>query len=203
MIPRDLRFQQTERLIEAAFIELCQEQGSFDVTVSEVCARAGVSRSTFYLHYAGVAALMASIQERLLALAEANLSRALPWVLTHGTAGLADYFEPILPLVRENRPALLLFLGPNGSAQFAYRLKETGKTQMRRIFAANRVAQDDKRTEYLIEYMASAGLGLIVHWLRDDMSMPVEELVALLGVILFNGPLAAGFDPGYLPADRP
>ena len=33
-----------------------------------------------------------------------------------------------------------------------------------------------RQAEYVIEYMAAAGLGLIVHWLEDDLSMPVEEL---------------------------
>ncbi|MBK7218298.1 MAG: TetR family transcriptional regulator C-terminal domain-containing protein [Candidatus Promineofilum sp.] len=56
-----------------------------------------------------------------------------------------------------------------------------------------------RQAEYVIEYMAAAGLGLIVHWLEDDLSMPVEELIALLGAILFKGPLAAGLSVVRLP----
>lgn len=191
--PRAAKFQQTERLIEAAFLELCRERGSFDVTVSEIAARAHVGRSTFYLHYQNVGALIAGIQERLLAMAETNLSYAVPHIAASGLAALPHYFEPVVPLLRQNRQALLLLLGPNGSAQFAYRLKETAKAQLRHFFVGHDNGNHgDKRTEYVIEYMAAAGLGLITHWLEDDLSMPVEELMALLGIILFSGPLAAG-----------
>lgn len=186
------RFQETDRLITAAFVALCGEQGSFDVTVSEIAARAHVGRSTFYLHYQDVDALIASLQERLLALAEANLSHAIPQLLAHGRAALPGYFEPIVPLLRENRPALLLFLGPNGRPQFAYRLKQTAKALLRQFFTAGgHLGRDDRRAEYLLEYMTSAGLGLIVHWLEDDLAMPIGELADLLGTILFAGPLAA------------
>jgi AcrR family transcriptional regulator len=191
--PHDSRFQQTERLIETAFLGLCQERGSFDVTVSEVAARAHIGRSTFYLHHRSVAALSETIQERLLAMADSNLSRAVPHILANGPAGLPHYFVPIVPLMRQNRQALLLYLGPNGSAQFSHRVKQMAKTKLRRLLAAHgHMAHGDRRTEYVLEYMTAAGLGLIVHWLEDDLSMPVEELIALLGAILFSGPLTAG-----------
>ena len=61
------------------------------------------------------------------------------------------------------------------------------------------MVHDDRRTEYLIEYIAAAGLALIVHWLEDDLSMPVEELIALMGAILFKGPLAAGLSVARTP----
>lgn len=194
------RFQQTEQLIEAAFVELCRERGSFDVTVSEVVARAHVGRSTFYLHYQDVAALIAAIQERLLALAEANLGRAMPYILAGGPAGLPHYFVPIVPVLRENRQTLLLFLGPNGSPQFAHRLKQMAKGKLRDFFEArDLMPHDDKRTEYVMEYMVAAGLGLIAHWLEDDLSMPAEEMITLLAAILFSGPLAAGMGVAQLP----
>lgn len=193
--PRDPRFQKTERLIEAAFVELGLERGGFDVSVSEIAARAHVGRSTFYLHYQDVAALSESIQERLLAMAESNMSRAVSLFVAMGPATLSDYFVPMVSLMRENRQALLLYLGPSGSAQFAYRVKQMGKAKLRIFF----VVHDDRRTEYLIEYMAAAGLALIVHWLEDDLSMPVEELIALMGAILFKGPLAAGLSVARTP----
>lgn len=187
--PPDSKYRQTERAIEQAYLALCLEQGRLDVTVSEVVSRAGIGRSTFYLHFNDVAGLAAAIQERLLAVAEANMARVLPDLLAHGEEALPRYFEPVAQALRENRHALLVFLGRNGSPAFIYRVKQTAKVYLRRLFAG----RADERTEYVIEYMVSAGMGLIIYWLEDDMALPYETLLALLGTILFRGPLAAGF----------
>jgi|CXWJ01.1.fsa_nt_gi AcrR family transcriptional regulator len=186
--PPDSKYRQTERAIEQAYLALCLEQGRLDVTVSEVVSRAGIGRSTFYLHFNDVAGLAAAIQERLLAVAEANMARVLPDLLAHGEEALPRYFEPVAQALRENRQALLVFLGRNGSPAFIYRVKQTAKVYLRRLFAG----RADERTEYLIEYMVSAGMGLIIYWLEDDMALPYETLLALLGTILVRGPLAAG-----------
>ncbi len=186
--PPDSKYIQTERAIEQAYLALCHEQGRLDVTVLEVVSRAGIGRSTFYLHFNDVAGLAAAIQERLLATAEANMSRVLPALAAQGQAALPTYFESVAQVLRENRRALLLFLGRNGSAPFFYRVKQTAKIQLRRLFTD----RADERTEYVIEYMASAGMGLIVYWLEDEMALPYDELLELLGVILFKGPLVAG-----------
>lgn len=186
--PPDSKYRQTERAIEQAYLALCLEQGRLDVTVSEVVSRAGIGRSTFYLHFNDVAGLAAAIQERLLAVAEANMARVLPDLLAHGEEALPRYFEPVAQALRENRQALLVFLGRNGSPAFIYRVKQTAKVYLRRLFAG----RADERTEYVIEYMVSAGMGLIIYWLEDDMALPYETLLALLGTILVRGPLAAG-----------
>lgn len=186
--PPDSKYRQTERAIEQAYLALCLEQGRLDVTVSEVVSRAGIGRSTFYLHFNDVAGLAAAIQERLLAVAEANMARVLPDLLAHGEEALPRYFEPVAQALRENRHALLVFLGRNGSPAFIYRVKQTAKVYLRRLFAG----RADERTEYVIEYMVSAGMGLIIYWLEDDMALPYETLLALLGTILVRGPLAAG-----------
>ena len=119
--------------------------------MSEVVSRAGIGRSTFYLHFNDVAGLAAAIQERLLAVAEANMARVLPDLLAHGEEALPRYFEPVAQALRENRHALLVFLGRTGSPAFIYRVKQTAKVYLRRLFAG----RADERTEYVIEYMVS------------------------------------------------
>jgi len=183
----ETRFQKTGKHIENVFLDLCLEKGHRDIAVSELVARAGIGRSTFYLHYDDVPALSAGIQERLLALADANMSRGMAAIAAHGEAALAYYFVPASQLIRANRKALLVYLGRNGSTQFIYRLKQVARANLRQLLAPG----DDPRTAYLLEYMVSAGLGLIVFWLEDDMAMPPQEVVALLETVMFKGTLAA------------
>jgi hypothetical protein len=48
--------------------------------------------------------------------------------------------------------------------------------------------------DYLIAYIASANLGLVMHWIRTGMNQSPEELGLILVRIFNHGPLAtAGF----------
>jgi AcrR family transcriptional regulator len=48
----DRRVHRTRRMLHAALVDLILERGWDAVTVADVCARAEVGRSTFYVHYA-------------------------------------------------------------------------------------------------------------------------------------------------------
>lgn len=47
----EVKFQNTARKMNSALIELLEEKEFSQITVLEVCKRAGVNRSTFYSHY--------------------------------------------------------------------------------------------------------------------------------------------------------
>lgn len=52
MFPEDRRVIKTKRAISAAFRQLMKEQDFKDISVNDVTALAGISRTTFYHHYA-------------------------------------------------------------------------------------------------------------------------------------------------------
>lgn len=52
------RFQDTRRAIEEAFIQLLDQQSEDQITVAQICRRAGIHRTTFYHHYQDVPQLM-------------------------------------------------------------------------------------------------------------------------------------------------
>ena len=41
----------TKRLLKESMIQILQKKNIRQVTVSELCSRAGINRSTFYAHY--------------------------------------------------------------------------------------------------------------------------------------------------------
>lgn len=61
----DRRVQRTQRLLRSALLELVQQRGWDEVTVQDVCERADVGRSTFYVHYADKEELLISGFEAL------------------------------------------------------------------------------------------------------------------------------------------
>jgi AcrR family transcriptional regulator len=56
----DRRVQRTQRALRDALLHLVRERGWDDVTVQDVCDRADVGRSTFYVHFADKEELLVS-----------------------------------------------------------------------------------------------------------------------------------------------
>src|SRR5262245_9815545 len=57
---KDRRVQRTHQLLRQAFISLILERGYHAVTIRDVVKRAGVGRSTFYVHFGDLEELMRS-----------------------------------------------------------------------------------------------------------------------------------------------
>jgi len=55
--PNNKRYRDMTESINAAFISLLQDKGLRDITVTDICKRADIDRSTFYAHYEDVSAL--------------------------------------------------------------------------------------------------------------------------------------------------
>jgi AcrR family transcriptional regulator len=47
----DLRVLKNKQLIKSAFLELLSTKRFEDITVSQICQKALINRSTFYFHY--------------------------------------------------------------------------------------------------------------------------------------------------------
>ena len=59
------RHRETIAAIDTAFVSLLKEKELKDISVSELCEKAGVNRSTFYENYADVFALANAYSEKI------------------------------------------------------------------------------------------------------------------------------------------
>lgn len=62
----DRRVRKTKKAIQDVFCELTKEKRLNEITVKELCARADINKSTFYLHYRDIYDLAKSIQNILM-----------------------------------------------------------------------------------------------------------------------------------------
>lgn len=61
----DRRVRKTKKAIQDVFCEMTKEKRLNEITVKELCARADINKSTFYLHYRDIYDLAKSIQNTL------------------------------------------------------------------------------------------------------------------------------------------
>jgi AcrR family transcriptional regulator len=104
--------QRTQRLLHHAVLELLHERGWDAITVQDVCERADVGRSTFYVHFAD--------KEELLVSGFAELRKELrAAAIAEPTKPLA-FTRALLEHTREYEPVYRALLGRR-TAQVVYR----------------------------------------------------------------------------------
>ena len=57
----------TKKLVHSAFLDLLREKGIREISIRELCNRAGINRTTFYNHYGSQYDVFAEISNRYLA----------------------------------------------------------------------------------------------------------------------------------------
>lgn len=78
--PVDARIARSRRVLVDAMLTLLREGAGEELTISAICTRAGVSRSTFYQHFSSPEALLsAAVTERLDGLVARDDDRDTEW----------------------------------------------------------------------------------------------------------------------------
>jgi AcrR family transcriptional regulator len=171
----DRRIQQTRDLLHSALGELIHKKSYDRVTVSEVLARANVSRSAFYTHFRDKNDLLASCMRDMLA-ATAPVSRS-PAQPPESDAGVTAFSLPLLEHIHRQA----------GTARISGRARHLLHEHLQRVLAAH-VSRAAARNvpvtrgqaahispELLGQFVASTFV-LVLHWWLDrhDPQSPAE-----------------------------
>ncbi|MDO4399538.1 MAG: TetR/AcrR family transcriptional regulator [Coriobacteriia bacterium] len=190
----DRRITRSRAALREALIELMGECGFEAVTVNDLCARAGLTRGTFYNHYQDKEALLAAFEEEVLRDLEfferrmGDLSMAN--VLYHiarkqPLPALVEIFD----YLRTQGDFLHAVLGPGGDVRFAPRLRDTLCTQI--VESILHEQYRDNPTPfvgYYVAFFASAYLGVITRWIETGMAETSQEMALISQRLLFIKP---------------
>jgi len=183
--PLDPRARRSRSALEAALRELIAERDLAQISVADITQRAGVNRSTFYEHYAGVhdlaaAACTAMFDELITAIHSVAMDRG-----PHGQPA-NDPLAGVFSHIARHAGLYKALLGADGSAQVINHL-------LQRMTIATHVNLELARTGQLpaIEdarrpddppavFIAGAVLGIVIEWVRCDCPTSPEQMAAAL-----------------------
>ncbi len=168
---QDRRAQRTYRALQEALAELIIERGWDDISVQDICDRADVGRSTFYMHFSG--------KERLLARALENSRQEIRARQSAGASGMNE----LLPFARG-------MLAHMHERQHVFRAigKRSGYVVQRhfREMIAGMVKEDltaaghsGWRSEATAHYLAGAFVELLVWWMDAGSARRPAEIEQL------------------------
>jgi AcrR family transcriptional regulator len=173
----DRKTRYTRKALADSLIELMKDKPITKITIRELCERADINRTTFYAHYRDQYDLLRQIEEETLAFIEDMLNK---YDNKRSKREVLEMVEEILEYIAGNSSSLQVLLSENGDIQFQKKLFRYFilKEQVMRYFPQKSIREETK--EYWSVYIINGSIGMVQHWLKDNMSVPVRELARVL-----------------------
>lgn len=164
-----LKIKLTKNLLRNALLQLITEKGQ--LSVKNICERAGVHRSTFYLHYK-------SPEELLDKIGNDFIKRTT--LMIEPQKELKDIRKLILEYLKEvkqNKELLYVLLVSEEGAVFRTKVS----SQITKLFPEKYLSKAyGNEKEYAIAYMVSGCMELQARWLTNQFDLSENDMADLI-----------------------
>lgn len=164
------RSRMTRRIFRECLKELLVEKDFGRISVSEICERADMNRSTFYAHYTDQFDLMWDVEDEFLD----GLSDA---ILQKDAKDFMERYTDCLRFIYENGKLFLLLTAQNSSGRLRERIIDTVCALLRSM---GTVMKDDPFFTQKISYVSGGSILLMEQWIKSDDPVSVEDMGNLL-----------------------
>ncbi len=172
--------------MDEAFLELIEKKDFAYITVKEICEKAGVNRSTFYLHYETVGDLLAEsaqyIVDQFVAYMPYDTAEFLERLQNRPLEELylitPEYLIPYLNYVKEHRRLFRTLLEHASTLRMQDAYNELNRHVLTPIL--NRFQVPAAEQKYWMQFYINGLMAVINEWLRDDCRDRVEEIAAFI-----------------------
>lgn len=176
----DQRARLTQQLLKNALIECMQKERISKISVRELCERAGINRSTFYLHYYDIYDLYNSIKIEVIE----DLNRYLKQEdIVNESSSLLQVYIAILNYIKKNEELFQILLNDDNGVDFIddiMKLAQSISMKSNFIF--------EERTEKYIEIFGIGGYtSVLKKWMNDGMIESPEFLAEFIVHIFYHG----------------
>jgi AcrR family transcriptional regulator len=157
------RVARTQRALRESLLSLVMERGWNAVSVQELCERANVGRSTFYIHFAD--------KDELLLSGFRDLADTLRAAASSEPLG---FLRPLIEHVRDHYAILRKLLSNRSAQAVEQRLLEVVNERVAAELA--RTAPPGPRRDAAAHYAAGGLVELLVFWLKSRSRMPIQDV---------------------------
>lgn len=185
MTRSESKYFATAARMDEALLELLGEKDLAFITVKEICTRAGVSRSTFYLHYETIGDLLDEslrhMQEQFWAGYRGELS-APPDLRCADARELLlitpDYLRPYLEFIRSHQRLYRATI----ERPAAFRSDEGDRTLFRTLIepVMERFGVPAAERRYRAMFYLRGITGIIEEWLRSGCADDIEQMITVI-----------------------
>lgn len=181
----DLRIIRSKNSIKRAFVELLHEKGYEAITIQDIADRAVINRNTFYLHYQNKPELLNSCIDELIEEVRSTLALCPSINRPLSVSKLERIMQTLLEKMVDNLPFYkAMLVDENKIYGFQSKIEDIIKSTVNE--GLNHTPLDISK-ELMLQYIASAFMGIVVWWVKNDLSFTPEEIASQFGKILTQG----------------
>lgn len=192
MNKNESKYFSTAILFDEALIYLLEKKDIEYITIKEICNKAGVNRSTFYLHYESINDLidecMEYINSKFLKCFNKNSKDLICQIKKLSLEEINfikdEYLKPYLTFIKDNKKIFIASLSnPNGmkSIQKFNKLKEVIILHIMERF---QIPKEERK--YLLAFYVQGIIAIINEWLKDNCSDEIEKIERLIIECVMN-----------------
>ncbi|MDR2795784.1 MAG: TetR/AcrR family transcriptional regulator [Spirochaetaceae bacterium] len=167
----------TRKVLADSLIELMKDKPFAKITIKELCEKADINRTTFYAHYRDQYDLLMQIEEENLAWFEDMLNK---YDGRCSRRDIMEMVEEMLNFIANNSNSLHILLGGNGDIDFQKKVFRRFMQKGLIIKYFSDKSMQEELNEYWYTFIVNGAIGLIQHWLKNNMSIPIPELAKIL-----------------------
>ena len=178
----DRRVKYTKHQLQEALIALLETYSINKISVSMLCEKADVNRSTFYAHYENAFQLLEQMERQAMAdLQGYILSHSEPYK----EANLEQTMLQIMNYVEKNARLFRALLGKNGGWDFKGVLIQLLNTELTGILTPQ-LRENRVMFDYVTEFSVSGSISVILRWLETGLKEPPEDMAKMVTHMLLK-----------------
>ncbi len=172
--------------MDKAFLDLLSKKDFAYITVKEICEKAGVNRSTFYLHYETIDDLLSEsieyMNEQFLSYMKLDSNKIISRIRDCSLDELyfitPEYLTPYLNYVKENKRLFKTATEKPGTL----RVNETYDKMFINVFMPilERFQVPSQDRSYLMAFYIQGIIAVIMEWLKRDCSDSLERIISII-----------------------
>lgn len=175
-----------------ALLSLLEKKAFEYISISEICEKAGVNRSTFYLHYENTSDLLRETIAYVLDNFSSYFSVDIKSISTKfSNCDLQDlkfvnekYLYPYLLFIKENQRVFSAVL----SQPAAFDSKSIFQRLFDNIFKPilDRFNYPREEQNYVMMFYLNGITAIIIEWLKDDCQKSIEDIAGIIRICIYG-----------------
>jgi ACT domain-containing protein len=164
-------------VLRESLMELMKTRPISAISIKEICAKADISRSSFYNYYTDQYKKIKKTEEETLAFINNNLNKYAFY--KNEKQGALRMVEEILQYVVDNNKSIYVLFSENGNINFQKNLFSSmyEKNIMKSLTDK---LPDEQTKQYYFLFIVTGTISLIYHWIKNGMDKPIPELAKLI-----------------------
>ena len=176
----------TAARMDEAFLELIEKKDFAYITVKEICEKAGVNRSTFYLHYETVGDLLEEsvrhIIDRFVEFMPYDTADFLKKLNECPIEELylitPEYLTPYLTYIKEHRRIFRTSVEQAAALRMYDAYTDLNRYILTPILNRYKVPAEDQN--YILQFYIQGIMAVINEWLKTDCADSIEHIISVI-----------------------